>query len=136
MTDHTAPAASDFSEVVRWISSLRVDVAETVNGVLLRGARSVQVGNGGTLEPATSPGALLGFGLRNPDPGAPAIVYLRDSFPGQGADGDIVVPIKLDSSYPQTTWFGPGGINLSRGLYIDVAEGQIEGAVYLRGSDA
>ena len=136
MSDQTPAAASDFSEVVRWLSDLRVDVAETVNGVLLRGARPVQVGIGGTSQPATSPASLMGLGIRNTNPGAEAIVYLRDSFPGEGADGAMVLPLKIDSTYPVTLWFGPGGINLSHGLYVDVvAGGSIEGAVYLRGSD-
>lgn len=134
MTDQTAAPAADFSEVVRWLSSLRVDVAETVGGVLLRGARPVQVGAGGTKQPATSPTSLVGYALRNTDPANPATVYLRDSFSGQGAGGDLVIPIQLTAGQCLSAWFGPGGLNLSRGLYVDIVTGAVEGAVYLRGA--
>lgn len=121
--------APDF---MRWLTDLRVDLAETVGGTLLRGARVVQVGDtdGATARPAIGAGSLVGYSIAGGAAGA--TVYLRD---GVDADGALVATFTLAADESTSAWFGPGGLNLSRGLFVDVAAGSIEGAVYLRGSE-
>lgn len=138
MTQNTPPE-TDEQALVRWLGNLRADVAESVNGVLLRGARVVPVGATtatpfATARPAAGPGALVGFSLRNREAG-PVTAYLRD---GCDAAGPIVAPVQLAAGATTTHWFGPGGLNLVDGLFLDCpagADGQkaLEGAVYLRG---
>jgi hypothetical protein len=118
----------------KWISELRTDLAGSVSGVLLRGALVVPVGSAAnaTSRPTTTGGALVGYGLRNTDPANPATVYLRD---GADSDGTLVVPIQLAGGAAASAWFGPGGLNLVSGLFVDIAAGAVEGTVHLRGAD-
>lgn len=118
------------TRMVQWLSQLRAEMAETVNGVLLRGARPVQVGTGGTTRPTTSAGSLVGFALRNTSTVVAATVVLRD-----GVAGDIVIPLELAPGESVRDWFGPGGLNLSQGLAVDVAAGAVDGTVFLRGAE-
>lgn len=116
-----------------WLENLRADVSQTVNGIYLRGARVVPVGTAqnAMTRPTSAAGALMGFGLREVTGTDPAPLLLRDG----GPDGDVVVPITLASGEDAHAWFGPGGINLTEGLYVDVLAGEVDGAVYLRGGD-
>lgn len=122
---------SDMINFTEWLEKLRANVAQTVDGVVLRGARTVQVGSStnGTPKATTSPSSLVGFALRNTSAVVSAEVLLRDG----DADGDIVIPLTLAPSESVRDWFGPGGINLTHGLYVDVSAGAIDGAVFLRG---
>ncbi len=125
---------SEELELVRWLAQLRTDLAESVGGVLLRGARVVQVGTaaGATARPTTSAGALVGFSLRNTSDATTATVALRD---GPDNAGVLVATVQLAPSESVRDWFGPGGLSLSEGLYVDVTTGAVEGAVYLRGNE-
>lgn len=122
----TPPAELAF---VRWIEQLETDLASSVGGVLLRGARVAQIEN--ARRPTTAPGALVGYTVRE-TAGAAAVVNLRD---GGDVAGDLVVTVALAAGASETVWFGPGGLNLAQGLYVDVAAGDVAGAVYLRGVD-
>lgn len=115
----------------QWLESLRVMVMESAGGVVLRGARAVQVGTGGTRRPTTTPAALAGFALRETSGAAPAVVVLRD---GSDATGDPTIPITLAPGESVREWFGPGGVNLVYGLYVDVVSGAVDGSVFLRGA--
>lgn len=115
-----------------WLENLRTDVSETVGGVVLRGARAVQVGGDtGTSRPTTAAGALVGFALRNTTAAA-LTAYLRD---GRDANAPIVMPLRFEADGIERESFAPGGINLTEGLYVDAPAGALEGAVYLRGVD-
>jgi hypothetical protein len=115
-----------------WLENLRTDVSETVGGVVLRGSRAVQVGgDSGTHRPTSAAGALVGFALRNTT-AAPVTAYLRD---GRDANAPIVMPLRFEAEGIDRDNFGPAGINLTEGLYVDAPAGALEGAVYLRGVD-
>lgn len=120
-------------DYTRWLEQLRVDMAESVNGVVLRGARPVAVGitQGATKHATTAAGALVGFALRNRSEAeeVTVTVYLRD---GWDANGDVIMAITLAPGESVRDWFGPGGINIREGLYVD-ADGPIDGSVFLRG---
>jgi hypothetical protein len=61
--DETEPV--DQIAMVRWLAQMRADVAETVGGVMLRGARAIPL----TVLPtilSASPGRLVGWSLRIP----------------------------------------------------------------------
>ncbi len=127
------PETAAAVEFTAWLENLRADVSETVNGIYLRGARAVPVGDAenAMTRPTSAAGALMGFGIRETTGTDPAPVLLRDG----GPDGDIVVPITLGPGEDTHVWYGPGGINLTQGLYVDVIAGAVDGAVYLRGVD-
>lgn len=120
---------------VQWLENLRIDVAETVSGVLLRGARPVPVGitEGGTKYVTNSPGAMVGFALTNEanDTTTTVRVLFHD---GKGADADVILKVSLAPGESCRDWFGPGGINLVSGLYVDY-DGPISGSVFLRGAE-
>lgn len=117
----------------RWLEQLRVDLAESVAGVALRGARPVAVGvtSGATRRPSTVPSALVGYSLRNLSEvdGAVAKVYYHD---GADANGDVILSVTLQPGESVRDWFGPGGIGLTYGLYMNI-DGQVEGSVFMRG---
>lgn len=118
----------------RWLENLQVDLAESVGGVVLRGARPVAVGvtNGATRKPTTSPGALVGFSLRNRSEADDAIatVLYHD---GGDDQADVILEVTLQPGESARDWFGPGGINLAHGLFMSIDGGEVSGSVYLRG---
>jgi hypothetical protein len=130
--DATAPPApteqnTQAIDYVRWTSQLRAELAATLGGVLLRGARAIQVGvSPGTKRPLTAPGTLLGYSLRNIDAGA-STVLLRD---GCDAGGLLLLPVPLAIGAFDVRWFGPGGINVSAGLFADIT-GTVDGCVFV-----
>lgn len=122
-------------EYVRWLQQMQTDLTATLGGVMLRGARPVQIGTaqGGTLRPSTSPGRLVGWSVRIPALGAlPGVLKLHD---GQDANGDVIAVINLPPGGSDTKHFGGGGISFQYGLFVEIVTGgvetAIEGAVYL-----
>lgn len=115
-------------------TELAVRQTQSLNGVLLRGARPVPVGlsAGGTTRPATSDGSLVGFALRETTGAAAAVVELRES----DAAGPLLVPITLTAGASVREWFAPGGVNFSNGLFVVVVSGSVDGSVFLRAGDA
>ncbi|HSX68131.1 hypothetical protein [Nocardioides sp.] len=130
MSDNNEPQAEQLIAFTAWLENLRSEVSETVSGVLLRGARVVQVGLNGTARPTSSAGALVGFSLLNTT-GAAITVRLRD---GRDADAPVVQLVTLAAAEAKSEWCGPAGLNLVTGLFVDAPAG-LEGAVYLRGTD-
>jgi hypothetical protein len=150
MYRHPGPAASrlevvapdeqepaDEIRMVRWLEQMRADVAESIGGVMLRGARPVPL----TVLPTVlsgSPGRLVGWSLRVPVFSSnPGVVKLRD---GRNADGDLIAVINLPAASSVTEWMAPGGVSFSNGLYVEIATGAgletgIEGAVFLGAAD-
>lgn len=125
------PAEKDTSEIdyVRWLQQMQTDLVESVNGVMLRGARPVQVGGsaGGTMRPTSSGGRLVGWSLRETSGEAPAVVRLYD---GRSADAPLVAVVAVGQGLAETQWMAPGGISLTEGLFVELV-GAIEGAVFL-----
>lgn len=121
------------ADLVTLLAQLRVDLAESVGGVVLRGARPVAVGitQGATRTPTGAPGALVGFALRNRSEAVDVTVtvYLHDGF---DENGDVIMSVTLAPGESVRDWFGPGGINLAAGLFVN-ADGPIDGSVFLKG---
>lgn len=120
-------------QFTQWLESLRVDLAESVNGVALRGARAVAVGStqGATRKPTTVAGALVGFSLRNLSEADDATVRVL-FHDGSDENADVVLSVSLQPGESVRDWFGPGGINLVNGLFMNI-DGDVEGSVYMRG---
>jgi len=123
------PAHVVFTE---WLENLRVDLSQTVSGIALKGARPVPVGAtpGATANVTRSPGALVGYAIRNLSTADNATV--RVLFRDGDEDGDVILPLVLAPGESARDWFGPGGISLFEGLFMDI-DGDVEGSVYLRG---
>jgi hypothetical protein len=115
----------------------QVRLAQTVGGVMLRGANAVPVGLGGalgtgTLRPITSAATLMGWHLKESTGGAPATVNLHD---GGDAGAPQILQVGVAAGATDSQWFGPGGVSLSEGLFLEIVTGALVGAVFLRGSD-
>ena len=138
MSSLPAPAPEkDTEEIayVRWLQQMQTDLAESVNGVLLRGARAVQIGTaaGSTARPTSAGGRLVGWSLREATGELPAVVRLRD---GRSTDDVLVAVVNLGQGASETQWMAPGGVSLTEGLYVEIVDGaglsvDVEGAVYL-----
>jgi hypothetical protein len=75
-------------------------------------------------------GFLMGFSLRE-SAAAPAVAtaIIRD---GTTATDPIVVVLELNGDQSATMWFGPDGIRINTGVYLDRVAGTVTGAVYVR----
>lgn len=115
-------------DYVRWLQQMQTDLAESLNGVLLRGARPVQIGTaaGATNRPTSSGGRLVGWSIRETTGTTPAVLRFYD---GRGSDAPLVAVANLAGGGSATHWLG-SGISLTEGLYVDIT-GAIEGAAYL-----
>jgi hypothetical protein len=126
-------------DYVRWLQQMQTDLTETLGGVLLRGARPVQIGSadGATTRPATSAGRLVGWSLRvstlATDPG---VVQLRD---GADANGSVIAVIIIPPGRSEQHWMAPGGISFQNGLFAEILSGAglsvPQGAVFLGGAE-
>lgn len=77
-----------------------------------------------------SQGFLMGFSLRESAASAAvATALIRD---GTTATDPIVVVLELNGDQSATMWFGPDGIRINSGIYLDRVAGTITGAVYVR----
>ena len=141
-------------ELMRVIQQLQANLADSVNGVTLRGALPVPVGgpvgganNGATLRPlANGAGRLVGWSIRESSLVGPVLVRFFD---GPDANGRLIDAVPLASgaaAAPGSTsrvWYGPGGLSLTAGLFIQLtaldgvsaAVGAIEGDVFLGSVD-
>lgn len=128
--------ATDEIDYVRWLQQMQTDLVESVNGVMLRGARAVQIGDtaGGTMRPTSSGGRLVGWSLREITGTKAAVVRLYD---GRSTDAPLVAVVTLPQGAAATEWMAPGGISLTEGLFIEFVDGggtlstDVEGAVFL-----
>jgi hypothetical protein len=100
------------------------------NTVPDQGARPVPIEAGKRVRLATSGGTLAGFSLRETTGVAVAVVNLRD---GDDANAALVQTISLAPAESVRDWFGDRGISLYNGLFMDVAAGAVDGAVFLGG---
>ncbi|KAB2809303.1 hypothetical protein F9L07_19885 [Pimelobacter simplex] len=133
IVDPIDPAAHGQVEFTRWLAQLRTDMAESVSGTLLRGARAVPV-DGNRNRPTYSPGALIGLSFRSLERVGEAFVYVRDHENNLIAQGQITDPGTMEPmAFVQ--WFGPGGINIPDGGLFVSADADFEGVVYIRGAD-
>lgn len=74
-------------------------------------------------------GVLMGWSLRE-SAGTPAVAtaYIRD---GTSATAPIVAVIEFAANVSGTEWFGPQGIRINTGVYLDMVAGELEGAIFL-----
>ena len=76
----------------------------------------------------SGPTRLLGWSFSE-EAAAAAKVILRD---GNGTAGRVLAVISLAAGESNREWFGPDGIQVSTGLYVDRTTGTTLGAVYHR----
>lgn len=112
----------------------RAELAHSMNGVYLRGARLAPIGNSpnATARPATSAGALVGYSINNTG-GAAVTVRI---FVGPDANGSHAVSLSIPANTSKEAWLGPAGISYDdTGLFITTSAATIEGALYLRSTE-
>jgi hypothetical protein len=71
---------------------------------------------------------LLGYSFSE-EAGAAAKIILRD---GNGTSGRVLAIISLAAGESARDWFGPDGIQVNTGIYVDRTAGTSLGAIYHR----
>lgn len=150
---HDAPVhdqgAASAMETQRLLAGLMADLADSVNGLTLRGARAVPVGTAphGTLRVLASgaAGRLMGWSLRESSGTAGVLVRIFDghdandgtllaTIPLAAAAATVVSPTKEISAMPA------GGISITDGCIIVLSDpvnvntpatGTVEGSIWL-----
>ncbi|WP_405889593.1 hypothetical protein OG762_52420 (plasmid) [Streptomyces sp. NBC_01136] len=131
--DETEPVQQ--AEVVRWLSQMRADMAETLGGIMLRSVRPVPITALPTLM-SSSPGRLVGWSLHESTGANPFVVKFHN---GSDAAQDVVAISGGGGGTVDTKWFG-GGISFTEGLFVEILTGgglsqAVEGTVYLGAAD-
>ncbi len=127
--------ASDI-EMVRWLSQMRADLAETLGGTMLRSARPVPLTVLPTIVSA-SPGRLVGWSVRETVGANPYVIRFHN---GDNAGADLVAMITGSAGTADNKWFGPGGLSFTEGLQVEIVTGAglssaVEGVLYLGAVD-
>lgn len=128
------PVRHDITEDARfaeWLEGLRTELAQSLNGAVLRGARPVPIKAGSAgVRPVASGSSLLGWSVRE-TAGAAATIIVYD---GQDVSGVEIASIVLVAGESARDWFGPGGVSVGeQGLYVAVT-GSVAGSIYLGGT--
>lgn len=107
------------------------DTREAYERALYEGVESLAL-TSGTGDSASVSGAsrLYGFSLTE-DAGTPAPA-LVDIYDGSDATGEFLMSVALLASESIRDWFGPMGIRLDRGLFIDRVAGNTRGSIFFR----
>lgn len=126
--DRITAAAADITAAVREArEAVDAGLTQFHNAVRLQGARYVGVGaSSGRFMAWGAAGRLVGWSLRAV--GVPTTLVVRDS--RTAGIGEIIAEVSLAAGAAETIWLGPG-VSFTDGLYLDVAAGVIEGAVYV-----
>lgn len=139
-------------QFTRWLSEMRAGLAETVSGVLLRGARPVYAGQTAVSTAlvrviSTSPGRLLGWSFRELTNASWSVIELWDvaALPGitaaqAEANGDLVATFTASPGLgtPHSPMTVGAGIAFQSGLVCvqtPQPNAQSRGVVYLGGPD-
>lgn len=111
-------------------SKLQSEIAATRSAVRLRGVepRPAVTASGASARVATSPTRLMGFMLCESTGAAPAKVRLWD---GADTSGELVGAVSLVAGGNAREFFGPQGVGLSQGLFVEVVTGAVEGTMLL-----
>jgi hypothetical protein len=73
---------------------------------------------------------LMGYCLKNPSGAATAALDFYDGTDTTSAQP--LFPITFAASESITDWFGPNGILLYNGIYVNVTSGEVKGSVFYR----
>lgn len=112
MPERSADYAAELDSVA-WRQRLRANVAASLRGTVLRGARPVPVEPSGVI--TTGPGTLMGLNLTA---GADAAVVRLYDGERPDVSGDPIQTVRIPAGRTRTRWFGPSGISVQRGLYV------------------
>lgn len=124
------------------LAQAQQQVAQSLNGVLLKGAQyaalppaGLTAASTGDLMLARSPGCLVGWNLREMGNASKVSCNLHD---GYDISAPIVATVEMNAGLSSTGPLSsnPGGVFFSVGLFIEViGTGVLGGAFYLRGTD-
>lgn len=130
--DPTAQAIVDaLHAVARRINEREAAEFQSVQGILVRGARVVPIASGGPQLVSAVSGGLVGWAVWCSDPAANGQLNIRD---GIDATGDLIAPITLQPGESTRDHFGPAGLAYTKGLFLEFSGGAISGAVFLQGA--
>jgi hypothetical protein len=130
--------ATDHTEYIRWLSQLQADVAQSLGGIMLQGARPVPLGTapGGTKTLSRSAGRLVGWSLHETSGTNPALVRFWD---GREAGANPLAYISVPAGLTVNMW-NPPGISVTDALLVEFVTGgslstTVEGVAYLGAAD-
>lgn len=125
--EETKPPEVDF---MRFLTGLRAELAHSLGGVLLRGARPVPIGISAEATPyvSTSAGRLVGWSVTETTGAGTASVKLYD-----GNGGLLIASLPLTAGQSRTDSLTPG-LGVVRGIYA-VVTGSVEGTVWVGETD-
>lgn len=130
--------ATDHTEYIRWLSQLQADVAQSLGGIMLQGARPVPIGlaPGGTKTAIRSPGRLVGWSLHETTGANPALVRFWD---GREVGANPLGYVTVNAGQAINLW-NPPGISITDALLVEFVTGgglstSVEGVVYLGAAD-
>lgn len=72
---------------------------------------------------------LYGWALKNPSGASTAAADIYDNTDGTGT---AIIPLTFATSESIGDWFGPGGILLKNGVYVNVTSGEVKGSLFYR----
>lgn len=117
-----------------FLEQLRAELTTSTGTIPDTGARTITLNGQPAMQVAASPGALMGWSLRESTGAATALVEVRVGNSDNAADasGALIVTIKLAAGESTRDWFGDSGIGFGAGLIVHLVSGAVVGAVYLR----
>jgi hypothetical protein len=72
---------------------------------------------------------FLGWTLRNQ---SASTVATADLYDGADASGIVTFPLSIAAASHSHIWFGPEGVWLENGLYVNVGAQEVKGSVFFR----
>jgi hypothetical protein len=119
-------------DLIRWTAQMRADVAETLGGIMLRGARPVEITAVPTLL-SGSPGRLVGWSIHETSGSSGFNIRFRN---GTDAAQPLIACSTGTAGATDTKWLNPGGVSFTEGLYLEFVAGtSVEGTVYIGAAD-
>lgn len=125
-------------EYVRWLSQMQTDLAQSIGGITLQGARPVTLTLGSSTGSVLSTvgGRLVGWSIRETGGVNPLVLRFRNG----GDSGQPVIATAYAPAGQVTAPWMPPGVSYTEGLYLEVVTGtglstSLEGAVYLGAAD-
>jgi hypothetical protein len=124
---------------VRWLSQMQADLAQSLGGVMLQGARPVAIGSapGGSQRPLSSPGRLVGWSVHETSGTGSAVLRIWD---GRETNTRLVAILSVPAGQAvDNVWISPG-VSITDALYVEILSGgglstTVEGVLYLGAAD-
>lgn len=132
-TEPDAAAHAAVYAIEAGLEKLVAAMGATRDAVALKGAEAKPL-TGKNQRITFVPGRILGFAVHE-TAGSNAVITMRDGSAAairilDGEGGQVVVPISLAPGESAREWWGPGGVAVTAGVYLEVT-GEVEGSIFV-----